>query len=304
VGLLNFFDALTLRVGVDPLSPLNAQAAPHSLAVQLTDGAGNTATLRTRPDEPALAFPNGTTFEDEFFGPVFTGLAPLLTVRFPLRDFAGVNLMDIVEVAVLFDGQPTGALFLADIELIRATVGFQETLDASPSAEKIAAAEAGDVEAMRQLANVYSPTEAMGVSYGNLQQSIFWFRQACAAGYANAQLDFYLFASTWAEIDSDEFLPEAIVCLEDAIAQGHRSALISGAFRAAFIEFDYPRAWYLYALLEESDPDIAVQRHSFADQLTQAEIDEAEAAAAAWLAENKIKDYDDFFAEVNSPFRP
>ncbi len=42
---------------------------------------------------------------------------------------------------------------------------------------------------------------------------------------------------------------------------------------------------------------------TFADQLTQAEIDEAEQAAAEWRAENKVKDYDDFFAEVNSPFR-
>jgi dienelactone hydrolase len=304
VGLLNFFDALTLRAAVDPLSPLNATAAPHTLSVQLTDGSGNTAVLHTRPGEPALQFPNGNTFEDDTFGAVFTGLAPLTTIRFPLRDFGGVNLMDIVEVAVLFDGSPTGALFLADIELVRSTVGFQETLDAPPSPEKIAAAEAGDVEAMRQLANVYRPTEALGVTYGNLQQSVFWYRQACAAGYANAQVDFYQFARAWAETTSDMFLPEAIVCLEDAIAQGHRSAILDGAFRAAYIDFDYPRAWYLYALLEESDPDLAAQRHSFADQLTQAEIDAAETAAAAWRAENTVKDYDDFFAAVNSPFRP
>ena len=76
-----------------------------------------------------------------------------------------------------------------------------------------------------------------------------------------------------------------------------------GAFRAAFIDGDYARAWYLYALLEDSDPDIAQQRQSFADKLTQAEIDEAEAQAAAWRAENKVKTYDDFFAAVNSPFR-
>ncbi len=104
--------------------------------------------------------------------------------------------MDITEVAVLFDGTPTGALFLGDVELVRSAVGRQETLDAPPSAEKIAAAEAGDVEAMRQLANVYRPTEAMGVQYGNLAQAVFWYRQACAAGYANAQVDFYQFART------------------------------------------------------------------------------------------------------------
>ena len=303
VGLLNFFDAITLRAAVDPLSPLNQAGAAQGLAVQLTDGAGKTAVLHTRPDEPALHFPDGNTLDDTTFGPIFTGLAPLITIRFPVQDFKGVNLMDITEVAVLFDGAPTGALFLGDVELVRSPVGSRETLDAPPSAEKIAAAEAGDVEAMRQLANVYRPTEAMGVQYGNLAQAVFWYRQACAAGYANAQVDFYDFARTWAETTSDAYLEEAIACLESAIEQGHRDAIMAGAFRAAFIDGDYARAWYLYALLEDSDPDIAQQRQSFADKLTQAEIDEAEAQAAAWRAENKVKTYNDFFAAVNSPFR-
>ena len=48
---------------------------------------------------------------------------------------------------------------------------------------------------------------------------------------------------------------------------------------------------------------MAQQRQSFADKLTQAEMDEAEAQAAAWRAENKVKTYGDFFAAVNSPFR-
>ncbi len=303
VGLLNFFDAISIRAAVDPLSPLNQAGKAQGLSVQLTDGAGNTATLPTRPDEPALQFPDGNTLDDSMFGPIFIGLAPLITLRFPMQDFKGVNLMDITEVAVLFDGAPTGTLFLGDVELVRSHIGRQETLDAPPSAEKIAAAEAGDVEAMRQLANVYRPAEAMGVQYGNLAQAVFWYRQACAAGYANAQVDFYRFARTWAETTSDVYLEEAIACLERAIEQGHRDAILDGALRAAFIDGDYARAWYLYALLEESDPDIAQQRQSFADKLTQAEIDEAEAQAAAWRAENKVKTYDDFFQAVNSPFR-
>ncbi len=303
VGLLNFFDAISVRAAVDPLSPLNQAGKAQGLAIQLTDGTGKTVILHTRPDEPALQFPDGNTLDDTTFGPIFTGLAPLTTIRFPLQDFKGVNLMDITEVALLFDGAPTGALFLGDVELVRSPVGGRETLDAPPSAEKIAAAEAGDVEAMRQLANVYRPTEAMGVQYGNLAQAVFWYRQACAAGYANAQVDFYDFARTWAETTNDAYLEEAIACLESAIEQGHRDAIISGAFRAAFIDGNYARAWYLYTLLEESDPDIAKQRESFADKLTQAEIDKAEAQAAAWLAENKVKTYNDFFAAVNSPFR-
>ncbi len=304
VGMLNFFDALSLRATIDPLSPLNAPGQAQTFSVRLTDGSGNTATLATRPDEPALQFPPGEVVDDSFFGSLFTGRAPLMSIRLPLRDFTGVNLMDIVEVTLLFDGAPSGALFLADVELVRSSVGQQETLDAPPSAEKIAAAEAGDVEAMRQLANVYRPTEAMGVIYGNLERSVYWYRQACAAGYANAQVDFYQFARNFAETASDAYLAEALVCLEDAINQGHRSAIMDGAFRAAFIDGDYQRGFYLYALLEDADPQLAARRQEFADQLTAAEIEEAEQAAAEWRAANTVKDYDDFFAAVNSPFRP
>ncbi|MFZ1769599.1 MAG: hypothetical protein WAU00_10400, partial [Caldilinea sp.] len=251
----------------------------------------------------ALRFPPGLVQEDDGLGQFFTGRMPLLPVRAPLSAFEGVNLADIVEVALLFDQTASGTLFLADVELVRAPVSSQETLSEPPSAELIAAAETGDVEAMRQLANLYRPTEALGVQYGNLEQSVYWFRQACAAGYANAQVDFYEFARTHADMGDDAYLDEAIACLEDAIRQGHRSAISNGAFRAAFIEQDYQRGFFLYALFEETEPDFAEQRWSFADQLTQAEIEEAEQAAAAWRAANSIKDYADFFAQVDSPFR-
>lgn len=302
-GLFNFFDAISLRAAIDPLSPLNAGGKPQPISVRLTDGSGNTATLRTAADEGALDYPPGLVQDDSFFGSLFTGRVPLTTIRLQLRDFAGLNLMDIAEVALLFDGQPSGAIFLADVELVRSPVGQEETLDAQPSPDKIAAAEAGDVEAMRQLALVYQPTVAMGVAYGDLERTIFWFRQACAAGYANAQVDFYRFASTFAETTSDAYLPEAIVCLQDAIEQGHRSAIADGAFRAAYIQHDYATAFYLYALLEDADPELADQRHSIADRLTPEQIADAEQAASEWRAANRVKDYDDFFAEVNSPFR-
>ena len=107
---------------------------------------------------------------------------------------------------------------------------------------------------MRQLANLYAPTEALGVRYGNLEQAVFWYRQACAAGYANAQVDFYEFARLQADQGNDAYLEEAIACLEDAIRQGHRSAIISGAFRAAFIEQDYKTGFFLYALFEDTEP--------------------------------------------------
>jgi TPR repeat protein len=121
----------------------------------------------------------------------------------------------------------------------------RETLGEPPSAEKLAAAAAGDVEAQRQIANAYRPTEALGIPFGNTEKAVYWYRKACAAGYANAQVDFYVFARLYADTTSDEFLEEAILCLEDAIRQGHRSAISNGAFRAAFIEHDYKTGFYL-----------------------------------------------------------
>lgn len=306
IGLDNLliFDAISVRTGVDPLSPLNPAGAPQAFSIQVTDRSGASASVAVSPDEPALRYPAGDVQSDDNFGALFTGRLPLMPVRVPISAFEGVNLASIAEVALIFDQTDSGALFIADVELVRAPVSPRPTLSDPPSAELIAAAEAGDVEAMRQLANLYRPTEVMGVQYGNLEQAVFWYRQACAAGYAPAQFDFYDFARTHAERHSNEFLDEALVCLEDAIRQGHRNAIISGAFHAAFIAHDYKTAFFLYALLDEAAPEIAGQRWSFADQLTQAEIDEAEAAAAAWRTENQIRDDHDFFAAVNSPFRP
>ena len=303
VDNLLIFDAVSVRAAIDPLSPLNAAGAPQAFSVRLTDRQGNSAIVPVRPDEPALRFPEGELGELFFDTPLFTGRAPLLPVRIPLSQFEGVSLASIAEVALVFDQTDSGTLFLADVELVRSPVGSRETLSDPPSAELVAAAEAGDVEAMRQLANLYRPTEALGVQYGNLGQAVFWYRKACEAGYANAQVDFYEFARGQADMGNSAYLEEAVVCLEDAIRQGHRSAIINGAFRAAFIEHDYKTGFFLYALFEDTEPEYAEQRWSFADQLTQAEIDEAEQAAAAWRAANPIKDYNDFFVEVNSPFR-
>ena len=304
VDNLLLFDAVSVRAAIDPLSPLNAAGAPQAFSVRLTDRQGNSAIVPVRADEPALRFPEGELGELFFDDPLFSGRAPLLPVRIPLSQFEGVNLASIAEVALVFDQTDSGSLFLADVELVRSPVSSQGTLSEPPSAELIAAAEAGDVEAMRQLANLYRPTEALGVQYGNLEQAVFWYRKACEAGYANAQVDFYEFARLEADMGNPAYLDEAIVCLEDAIRQGHRSAILAGAFRAAFIEQDYKTGFFLYALFEDTEPHYAEQRWSFADQLTQAEIDEAEQAAAEWRAANTIKDYNDFFAEVDSPFRP
>jgi hypothetical protein len=46
---------------------------------------------------------------------------PLTTVRVPLSGFVGVDLSDVREVALLFDDSPSGAIFLADVEVVRTT---------------------------------------------------------------------------------------------------------------------------------------------------------------------------------------
>ncbi len=119
-GDLSGFTTLSLRAAVDPASPLNATGEPQAFSVKVTDRAGNRATVQTRPGEPALAFPAGemqgvSATETGFF----TGRVPLTTIRLALSDFAGVDLSDIAEIALLFDQTPSGVLFVADVELVR-----------------------------------------------------------------------------------------------------------------------------------------------------------------------------------------
>ena len=44
---------------------------------------------------------------------------PLTTIRLALSDFAGVDLTDIGEVALVFDRTPSGTLFMGDLEWVR-----------------------------------------------------------------------------------------------------------------------------------------------------------------------------------------
>ena len=133
VDNLLFFDAVSVRAAVDPLAPLNAAAAPQAFAIRLTDRAGNVSLVPVRADEPALRYPAGATEPDEIFGELFTGRVPLLPVRVPISAFTGVNLARIAEVALVFDQTANGALFLADVELVRAPVAQQATLSNPPS---------------------------------------------------------------------------------------------------------------------------------------------------------------------------
>lgn len=118
-GDLSDYTTISLRAAVDPLSPLNEAGEPQAFSVQLTDRAGATAVVATRPNEPALIFPPGQAEEDSIFGELFTGRAPLTTIRLPLSDFAGIDLSQIAEIALLFDQTESGSLFMGDVEWIR-----------------------------------------------------------------------------------------------------------------------------------------------------------------------------------------
>jgi len=119
-GDLSDYSAVTLRAVQDPLSPLNPAGQPQAFSVRLTDTTGNSATVPVRPDEPALGFPPGLVEENDFFGGgIFTGRAHMTTIRLLLSDFAGVDLANIAEIALIFDQTPAGSLFLGDLEVVR-----------------------------------------------------------------------------------------------------------------------------------------------------------------------------------------
>jgi dienelactone hydrolase len=119
-GNLSQAAAISLRAAVDPLSKLNANGKGLGFSIRVTDGAGKTATLQTRRNEPALRFPEGEVVVDATFGDMFTGRLPLTTARMPVSALQGVDMTDIREIALLFDQAPSGSLFLADLEWARA----------------------------------------------------------------------------------------------------------------------------------------------------------------------------------------
>jgi len=117
---LSQFSSVSLRAALDPLSTLNQPSVTQAFSVRLTDDHENTVTVRTQPDEPALRFPEGIEEEnDTFEGGWFTGRVPLTSIRLPLQDFKGVDLTNIREISLVFDQNPSGSLFISDIELVR-----------------------------------------------------------------------------------------------------------------------------------------------------------------------------------------
>jgi len=114
------YTTLTLRAAVDPLSEQNAADTAQSFSVRLTDGSGASASVVVGPDEPALQYVSGEFTADETFAPgLVEAIVQLTTVRLPLASFAGIDLDDVTEVALVFDQTASGTLFIADVAVER-----------------------------------------------------------------------------------------------------------------------------------------------------------------------------------------
>ncbi|HET6446765.1 MAG TPA: hypothetical protein VFI27_19530 [candidate division Zixibacteria bacterium] len=110
------YAALQLRVALDPLSELNVEGQPLSFTVELVDGRDRSSHVTVSDVEypPGVRLPN-----DHFEGDSFSGHVTMPTLRIPLEEFEGIDLANITEIALLFDQTQAGALFIADLEMVK-----------------------------------------------------------------------------------------------------------------------------------------------------------------------------------------
>ncbi len=106
------FEALRLRVAVDPMDPLNTEGESVSFSVVLTDMAGNSAALALPAPLPFV--PKGTYEGDDYrFSPVLP-----VDIRLSLTDFEGVDTTSLATAALRFDNNPTGSVLVVDWDLV------------------------------------------------------------------------------------------------------------------------------------------------------------------------------------------
>ena len=92
----------------------------HFLTVVATDSCRPRGPdLLAALDAPALAFPVGVRQPNDYFeGDWFTGPVYMSSIRVPLIAFTGIDLGNVVEVALVFDQTDSGRIFVADLEFI------------------------------------------------------------------------------------------------------------------------------------------------------------------------------------------
>ena len=105
---------------VDPRA-ISVVVDEDDLTVELVDATGGRARVVLPPETPALGYPPGVVVPNDFFeGGTYTGHVHMGSVLIPLTEFGGIDPSEVVEVALLFDPQDTGTLFLADLEFVAA----------------------------------------------------------------------------------------------------------------------------------------------------------------------------------------
>ena len=109
------FDAVRLRIALDPTSRDNPRWRPQAFSLVLRDSRGRSAAAPVRKTAPALGFPPGR------FGPGTRERSYVISsdVRVPLGRFKGIDLRRLAAVALRFDRTPTGSILLAGLELVR-----------------------------------------------------------------------------------------------------------------------------------------------------------------------------------------
>jgi hypothetical protein len=114
-GAINLtgFDSVNFRAVVNFGDARNPVGSARDLDVQLTDGAGNTATAQVSAFSNELYYPPGTGSS----GPI--PKIVLSTIRLPLSAFAGVALNDVRSIKFLFDRNATGALLISDLSFVK-----------------------------------------------------------------------------------------------------------------------------------------------------------------------------------------
>lgn len=140
--------ALQLRLAVDPLDPRSPVGTPQQLRLVLRDSAGAEASQLL-----SVAFPQGQVVRERWFGHVFAGMQ-----RLPLSGFTGIDLSQLAAVE-LRPETPSGALFLADLELVSDQTPIAgppppspyRSLDVSVAAPELAEAPAGSTLFLRLL---------------------------------------------------------------------------------------------------------------------------------------------------------
>ena len=99
--------AFRAAVRFDAVNPYGQSS--QAFAVRLIDVENKSAVLRPTSETQALPFPSGSLYRR----------AVLKTVRLPLAGATGVDLTKLSRMEILFDGQPSGSVYVTEVQFTR-----------------------------------------------------------------------------------------------------------------------------------------------------------------------------------------